>query len=527
MNSKLTLFWGFLIFLVSGILFSFSNNSFISVFYVFISMFCGIFLIIFRKDIPIFSPIFMLVSSILINIGFPALYLLINKVPFSEELLKNISITYLIYFFALILPVFFANQMFASSNAKKLNNFVSPPPYPPPQGGGSMVGEGAKPPPLDAPEFYQFQFNQNKKINLFCINFKPENINFYLIISNLVLILLILILLKTTGFSYIEALKHPLLFRFAASAGSLGYIRRLVFFIFMVNTFLLAKYNFENKEKIFDAPNKENPLKLKALTVFHIIFLLVFTVISGSRSILFLPVISSIAVYTFYNRLRLRMLFVFSIIFLLTLCLMSFYSVYRNNSKVYYTTNLIENSLNETNVFDETIKRIDNFENSLYFFEYINRENNTIFYFKDFHILEQIKDHILQPFPRSLIPEKGYYFSSLMTEKVFNTDLKDAKITFDFGGISNAFWNFGIAGVILEGLFLGIAVVWLHRKFLKFINYDSFFLFFMVTFFFIPNSIIVDGFWNTMDGCGYLLNLAVLGIIFIILNLKLKLKFIS
>ena len=505
MNSKLTLVWGFLIFLISGILFSLSCNNFISVFYVFISMFCGIFLILFRKNIPVFSPIFMLISAIFINIGFPALYLLINKISFSEELLKNISIVYVIYFFALILPVFFANQMFLSSKTKNINNFLSPPPYPPPQGGGNLVGEGAEPPHLDIPEFYQFQYNHNKKINIFCINFKPENINFYLIISNLLLILLILILLKTTDFSYIEALKHPLEFRFAASAGGLAYIRKLIFFLFMVNTFLLAKYNFEF---LYHAP--PTPFqKLNFFTIFHIIFLLVFVAISGSRSILFLPVISSIAVYTFYNRLKLKTIAAFSMIFLLTFGLISFYSIYRNNSSVYPNFQ----SVCTTKIFAEGIKRLDNFKNSLYFFEYIEKENNTIFYFKDFHVLEQIKNHVLQPFPRNIIPEKGYYFSSLMTEKVFNQELNEAKITYNFGGISNAFWNFGLAGVILEGLILGIAVVWLHRKFLKFIHYDSFFLFFMVTFFFIPNSIIVDGFWNTMDGCGYFLNLLALGII--------------
>lgn len=466
MNSKLTLFWGFLIFLISGILYSFSNNSFISAFYIFISMFCGVFLIVFRKDIPIFSPIFMLISSIFINIGFPALYLLMNNTSFSEELLKNISIVYLIYFFALILPVFFANQMFIPSDA-----------------------------------------DGKSKAGIFRINFKPENINFYLIISNLLLILLIIILLKITGFSYTEALKHPLEFRFASSAGSLAYIRKLIFFLFMVNTFLIAKYNFSSP-----------PLKLKAFTVFHIIFLLSFAAISGSRSIIFLPVISSIAVYTFYNRLKIKTVFIFSTIFLLTLGLMSFYSVYRNSSKSYFDFQ----SIKTANVFNESIKRLDNFKNSLYFFEYIERENHTIFYFKDFHILEQIKDHILQPFSRNLIPEKGYYFSSSMTEKVFNEDLNDAKITYNFGGIANSFWNFGIAGVILEGLFLGIAVVWIHRRFLRFINYDSFFLFFMMTFFFIPNSIIVDGFWNTMDGCGYFLNLFVLGIIFGILSMNFK-----
>jgi len=468
MNSKLTLFWGLFIFLISGILFSLSNNNLISVFFVFISMFCGIFLIVFRKDIPVFSPIFMLISSIFINIGFPALFFLMDKTPFSEELLKNISITYLIYFFALIFPLFFANQIFVPSNAQK-----------------------------EIPK------------SIFSINFKSANINFYLIISNLLLILFIFFLLKSTDFSYIEALKHPLNFRFAASAGSLAYIRKLIFFIFMINTFLLAKYNFVSK----------STLKLKLFSIFHIIFLLAFAAISGSRSIIFLPVLSSIAVYIFYNRLKIKTIFIFSIIFLLTLGLISFYSIYRNNSKASFDFKEIKIE----NVLVESINRLDNFKNSLYFFEYIEKENNTIFYFKDFHILEQVKNHILQPFSRNLIPQKGYYFSSLMTEKVFNTDINDVKITYNFGGISNAFWNFGIAGVILEGLFLGIAVVWLHRKFLKYINYDSFFLFFMVTFFFIPNSIIVDGFWNTMDGCGYFLNLIILGVLLLILSLRIRL----
>lgn len=472
MHSKLTLFWGFLILLISVILFSLSNNSFISIFYVFISVFCGVFLVVFRKDIRIFSPIFMLISSIFINIGFPALYLLKNKVLFSEELLKNVSWVYIIYFFGLILPVFFANQMFISANS-----------------------------------------DEASKKSLFKINFKPENIKFYLITSNLLLILFILILLKTTDFSYIEALKHPLEFRFAASAGSLAYLRKLIFFLFMVNTFLLAKYNF------LPMPH----FKIKAFTVFHIIFLLAFAAISGSRSIMLLPVISSIAVYSFYNRLRLKRVITFSIILLLTIGLISFYSVYRNNSSV----SINYQSIYTAKIFDESIKRIDNFKNSLYFFEFIEKENGTIFYFKDFHLLDQIKNHILQPFPRNLIQDKGYYFSSLMTEKVFNEELNEAKITYNFGGISNAFWNFGIAGVFLEGLFLGVAVVWLHRKFLRFINFDSFFLFFMMTFFFIPNSIIVDGFWNTMDGCGYFLNLIALGIIFGNLSLKLKIKVIS
>ena len=480
MNSKLSLFWGLLIFLTAGTLFCFSNNSFISAFYVFIAVFCGIFLIVFRKDIPVFSPIFMLISSIFINIGFPALYLFTQKVPFSEELIKNISVIYLIYFFSLIIPVFFANRIFTSSKS---------------------VSE--------------------KLTDLFRINFRTENINFYFIGCNVLIISLVFLLLKFTGFSYTEALHHPLAFRFAASAGSLAYARKLLIFLFLLNTSLLAKYNFsENFYKT------ENPLKLKVFTGFHIIILLLFTAISGSRSIIFLPVISSIAVYTFYNRLNLKTAGVFCVIFAFTLFLMSFYSIYRNNTKNFGINLLTGNDLSKTNFFTENLKRLDNFKNSIYFFEYIDRENNTLFYFKDFHISEQIKDHILQPFPRKLIPDKGYYFSSLMTAKVFNTDINESKITYNFGGISNAFWNFGTAGVILEGLLLGTAVVWLHRRFLKLINYDSFFMFFMVTFFFIPNSVIVDGFWNTMDGCGYFLNLLVLGVILSILSLKLKLRFI-
>lgn len=522
MNTKLTFLWGFIIFFVSATLFSLSDNSVVSAFYIFIAMFCGIFLIVFRKDIPVFSPVFMLFSSVFINIGFPSLYILMGKVSFSEEMLKNIAIVYLIYFFAVSIPVFFANQMFLPSDS----------------------------------------INEKPK-GIFTINFGSKNITFYLVMSNLLLIFLILFLFKITGFSYIEALKNPLSFRFAASAGTLAYARKLLVFLLMINTFLLAKYNFQNKEKFLLAippkirkirnldeeiakalapqnnqeENQEiiepklyketNPFKLKIFTFFHVLVLLVFAIVSGSRSVFFLPIVAAIVIYTFYNRVNLKTLISFVLLFVLTLTFMSFYSIYRNSPKNFNISRApqyVSEEIGKVNVFNETVKRLDCFKNSLYFFEYIDREYNTIFYFKDFHAVDQIKNHILQPFPRNIVSEKGYYFSSLMTEKVFNQDLNEVKITYNFGGISNAFWNFGVAGVILEGLFLGIAVVWLHRKFLRFINYDSFFLFFMVMFFFIPNSIIVDGFWNTMDGCGYFLNLVVLCVIIGILSFNLRFK---
>lgn len=471
MNSRYTLLWGLIIFFAAGTLFFLSENRVISIFYVFISMLCGMFLIIYRKDIPAFSPIFMLISSVFLNIGFPALYLMTENLSFSEELLKNISVVYIIYFFSLIFPVFFANEMFVPSEDDNKNKF-----------------------------------------NILKLNFNEQNINFYLVLSNFILIFLIAFLLYKTGFSYTEALKNPLAFRLEASSGSLAYIRKLVFILFMLNTFLLSKCNFT----LF--ASKIN--KLKIFTFLHIMLLLGFTVISGSRSFIFLPVVCSIAIYTFYNRIKLRALIKISVVFITVLTLMSFYSLYRNNSKICFNPQLISKQLDNLNIFDENVKRLDNFKNSLYFFEYIERENNTIFYFKDFHIVEQVKNHILQPFPRDTIEDKGYYFSTLMTSNVFGSNLSEIRATYNFGGISNAFWNLGIMGVILEGLMLGIAVVWLHRKFLRYINYDSFFMFFMTTFLFIPNSIIVDGFWNTMDGCGYFLELIVAAVAVTILGFK-------
>ncbi len=480
MNSKLSLFWGLFIFLASATLFSFSSYSSIASFYIFISMFCGIFLIVFRKDIPAFSPIFMLISSIYVNIGFSALYFLLNTAHFSEEMLKNISIIYIIYFISLALPVFFANQMFIPVR--------------------SMSEES----------------EEKHKKSLFTLNFYPKNLNLYLFGSNLLIILLVLLLLKFTDFSYIEALKNPLNFRFAASAGILAYIRKLVFLLFMLNTFILAKYSFSRTV----AEVQEFKLKTGLFTFFHIILLILFGIISGSRSIFILPVLSSIAIYSFYNRLKITTIISFSFIFVLTLSIISFYSAYRNHSKFNFSPQQISSTLSKINIITVPLHRLDSYKNSLYFFEYIDREYNTLYYFKDFHIINQVKEHIFQPFPRSMIPDKGHYFSSLMTEKVFNSELNESKITYNFGGISNAFWNFGIAGVLLEGLFLGIAVVWLHRRFLEFINYDSFFMFLMTTFFFIPNSIIVDGFWNTMDGCGYALNLLITGIVVFLVSTR-------
>jgi hypothetical protein len=485
MNSLLTLLWALSMILIPATQLCFSPNAELAAFYVFIATFCGVFLFIFRKNIPLFSPIFMLISSVFINICFPALYFLHNKIPLSEELMQNISIIYIIYFFSLIFPLFFANQIFLDPKESKFQKFLS-------------------------------------------LNFKTQNITVYLILSNIILLASIIFLLKTTGFNYTDALKNPLAFRYAASAGSLAYFRKLTILLFMLNSFILAKLNFTptsalDKPEDYIATYKDlNPFNLKVFTVFHIIFLLLFAIISGSRSVIFLPIAASIAVYSFYNRIKFTALFKTAFIFFLTLLFISFYAQYRNHKKLDFTSFNMTQNLPEISVFKETVNRLDNYKNSLYFFEYIDREYNTLFYFNDFHALAQLNDHFLQAVPRNMIENKGYYFSTLMTQKVFNSNINESKITYNFGGISNAFWNLGLAGVILEGLLLGTMVVWLHRRFLGLMNHDSFFLLFMTTFFFIPNSVIVDGLWNTMDGCAYFMNIIIAAVIAASLSVSFK-----
>jgi len=496
MNSKLSLIWGTLIFVLSAILFNVGANSEAAAFYMFISLFCGIFLVVFRNDIPVFSPIFMLVSSIYLNIGFPALYFFLNKAPFSEEMLKNISIIYLVYFFAMILPVFFANQMFIPQKVEILPE--------------SQIEENDS----------AVEADTNKKPGFLNFNFNPLNINIYLWASSLLLAALVVLLLQLTGHTYLDALKNPLAFRHDASAGYFAYIRKLIFLLFMINTFIIAKYKFMPKELFFS----KSLVKTGFIGFIHILLLIIFGIISGSRSIFLLPVLSSIAIFSFYNRISLKNIFSLSLLLVVTLYMMNFYEAYRNTAKFHFSFAPMSKVVSGIDLINAPLKRLDSFKNSLSFFQYIDREYNTLLYFKDFHIGEQMKNHIFQPLPASIIPYKGRYFSSCMTEKVFNSDISSNPVTYNFGGISNAFWDLGMAGVAIEGLFLGIAVVWLHRRFLQYINYDGFFLFFMVTFFFIPNSVIVDGFWNTMDGCGYLLNLLITGIIVFVLKISAKTK---
>ena len=84
-----------------------------------------------------------------------------------------------------------------------------------------------------------------------------------------------------------------------------------------------------------------------------------------------------------------------------------------------------------------------------------------------------------------MLKDKDYYFGSTATKKIF-PDAYNANIGFEFGGISNAFWDMGVSGVMIEGLLFGLFVAWIQNCFRRLIKYDVFFLFLNLIFFCIP-----------------------------------------
>jgi len=71
---------------------------------------------------------------------------------------------------------------------------------------------------------------------------------------------------------------------------------------------------------------------------------------------------------------------------------------------------------------------------------------------------ESIGSAMAQVVPRSVFPEKPFYFSTEMTRRFFN-DAFQIGINLDFGGIAESFYNFHFIGPVLFGAFTG----WLCR----------------------------------------------------------------
>jgi hypothetical protein len=108
--------------------------------------------------------------------------------------------------------------------------------------------------------------------------------------------------------------------------------------------------------------------------------------------------------------------------------------------------------------------------------------------------------------------------------RIFSPNSGKLRVTYNFGAISNAFWNLGLTGVMIEAFILGFIVVFLQKGFKFFLKYDAFFLIYMTTIFYIPNSILVDGFWNTMDTGNFLLNMFIVAVIILFLKIKVRIK---
>lgn len=481
---------GVVIIIISTIQFYLTNHPVPAFLYLLIGLIYGTYLICFRKKLPLFSPVFLLFIVSFNNFIIQALSLLIEEnmlitfnsmtVFYDNRLLFTSALLYFIYFLALIIPILFFPNF-------PLPKFLHP----------SNLGFLKRP-------------------------FQSENITIYLIIANCALFLIVFIILHLTGFDYFQALLNPLKFRMEINKGVLSNFVNLILVFVVVNNTLLSKISFT--DNVFKL---RNGLQLKFFIFLHIFFILFYGLISGSRSIFLGPVMLTIVMYTYYNKVTIKSLFIAGLAFLITLSFISLYGVYRVAAYKYKLSNISWNQIKDvqkrTNTLQEMSDRMNSFKYSLIFFRHIENKHGTIFYYDDFQLINQIKTHILQPVPRNLYPDKGYYLANQLTKDIF-PHIFYTNVGLHFGGIAKGLWNMGVFWIIFASILIGLVVMWYQKLFVSLIQYDTFCIVHFFIFTTIPAGLLQDGFINSMGTI--ILELSLFLLIPLLFFLTNKFKFV-
>ncbi len=477
--------WGLFIIFLSFLLFFYSQQFSISLIFFLINIIIALYQIINSKKITLYSPFFQLIVSIVYYYTIPALYYFssFNTIFNRSYLLENdfyiqVSILYLIFILSLIFP------------------------------------------------YLVFKlFNIDIKIDLSIIkkNYNIDTCISFYYISFIICFLLLCFLFLTTGFSPMEAIKNPLAFRLIYARDFYAYISKPLLIILNINIIMILK------NLIVDKINSKN---FKFICFLQFSFLIVFAFMSGARGLFLYPALTAIFIYAIFRKITIKKLLYVSFYFILLIQFLSFYHLYRDFMSSISKGGTISKTQSssfidktaEINVLNSTLSRIDAFANSCDFFEYIYKEHGSILYFSNFNIKNQIIAQFTNPVPRSLLPNKSYIFTGEMTKRIKPNHFKH-KIILLYSGISNAFWNIGLAGIILEGLLFGTLIAFFEKNFHSLIKYDFVFLIYLSILVWIPGFYTESGFLNTDYVFSRLIvNIITISLLTLILTKKIKLK---
>ena len=202
----------------------------------------------YNKNLYLFSPLLLIIYNAFFYISFQGLYCFsnLNNIPLftlptkNESILAEICIIYTVFVLSILLP--YLLSLFSKKR------FVI-------------------------------------KLKIFSKNFDYKTLTIYLILSQIILFILLIGILITTGYNPYSALMNGLMFRYAYRHGLANYLYTFFYSIISLNNIIVLKYIFINELKT---------KTLNLLSTIYILFYLFWFLISGSRGFLLSIVIVAI-----------------------------------------------------------------------------------------------------------------------------------------------------------------------------------------------------------------------------------------
>lgn len=302
-------------------------------------------------------------------------------------------------------------------------------------------------------------------------------------------------------------------FRYSISSGSFSTFYIIILNLFSFNYVLVLKDIMQRTHNF----NKLNKF------IFFILTILWALICGGKGFLIFVVITPFVIIYTFYHQIKLKhLLIIFSGIFIV-LFYSCIYNQFRSDPlKIINGDYKIE----FTELFLFLAKRNDNYANSIQFFKMIDN-SSSIIYYKNFQILNELKiqyTKILPKFIRNNISTNTndfLIFTTRMTKLIYPEAVLN-NVYFEFGSISNIFWNLGVIGLIIGGLFIGIFIVSIELLFNNYMFKDVFLTVYFTLFYSTISALLQIGIINTVNGMKMIYLIPIICLCIIVYSLKNK-----
>lgn len=407
---------------------------------------------IYSNKISLFSPIYNCLNTIFFSYVFSGLYYFFytedvmgNNALLNKNLMSEINIIYLAFFFSLFIPI----CLYLMSKKKYLQFAV-----------------------LD-------------------VDFPSKNFNLYLTIFNLIWLFFIIIILKFANMNLIEAFLSSGEFRYTISNGSVSMAYTLMLTAFSCILVLVIKDLF-NKTQYFSIINK-----------FCLILLFtVWALICGSKGVLiYTGILPFLIIFCIFKQIKVKHIILVILGIILVLTYSSVLNKFRASGLDMVKTNDYS-SLKEIKLLKTLAGRNDNFANSVQFFAMLNNEGSVI-YFNNYHYKDEILTHMIKFMPKTirnkLITSELDLFGTKMSKLIYPNAVEYQHGTFEFGVISNIFWSFGIVGTVFIGFIIGCFIVILEMLFNMYKTKDMFLVFYISILYPLIMTIFSVGLINTAN----------------------------